>query len=450
MNEIINKRVSISGRNPDHELKTRYILPEKKVPLQEEAEKEKVNLRQFPIKTLPERVQAIANDYKESLGTQLDFVVAPMLSAVAAAAGANAVVHYGQYKNPANLWICVVGRSGTNKSAPMEQLLEPLQKKQSAMYGEYEKNYNAFCSAGAKGLPPCQKQLIISDTTAEARMQALAFNPRGVLMYRDELNGFFDDLGRYSKGGSGEVTTLLSVFSNKPISYARKTARDLRVEFPVMNIIGGTQPGVVTKVFGNEQFMLNGLNHRFVFFYPELGIFDYEEPKAVSAENAAAWEQIIDKIYLVCSQPRHFTYDNEALGFLKTYYTTETYALNQADSEYEQEMRSKFFIILHRVALVLHLLTEAAKLPANNEFASQISKSTIMNAYNVCFYLIKCSLEVARTIGAIVPPDEEVRSLLEGRSKKEIAMMLKARFPEKKQSEIADFVGAARSVFRNN
>lgn len=67
---------------------------------------------------------------------------------------------------------------------------------------------------------PQRKCHVVVNSTIEALVSALRDNPRGVLIYNDEIDSLFSNFNRYS--GSDE-SYFLSLFSGTPFKYTRKS-----------------------------------------------------------------------------------------------------------------------------------------------------------------------------------------------------------------------------------
>ena len=102
---------------------------------------------------------------------------------------------------------------------------------------------------------------------------------RGICLFRDEIKGAFDDVGRYNS--SGFVSHLLSIYDNTSFSAIRKTQEDVDVEEPLLNILGGIQPDKLSQAFQKPDFRGNGLFQRFLWTWPE----PKNEPTKYAASN---------------------------------------------------------------------------------------------------------------------------------------------------------------------
>ena len=227
------------------------------------------DLEPFPIHIFPSVVQDYINGCTECLNLVPDFMGVSVLSAVASMIGNSyqIKVKEGWVERPI-LWIAVVGYSGVRKTPSLKMIIDPLQRIDKRLYQNYcekKEQYEIEKELGGASRP-VPEQLIVGDTTIEALFPILENNPNGVLYYRDELIGWINDLTRYSKGSAEQH--WLSMYSNQSIRLNRKTTEDnLRIENPFVNVLGGIQPDVLTKLFEDER-GVNGFTNRIIFSYP--------------------------------------------------------------------------------------------------------------------------------------------------------------------------------------
>lgn len=226
------------------------------------------NNLQLPIDGLSDDAKKILESVTETYQCSRDIVLSAMYAAVGAAVGKRIRIYDGKYYNYPCLWIAVVAPSGSNKSTPVRQILRPLIDRDSANYKLYKDEMKAYRKAQDDSVEkPIFKQLLISDSTPEARNKALSISTNGILLYRDEIKGFLDDIGRYTR--SGEVSQLLSVYDNDNIIVNRKSDDTLLIEQPFMSILGTIQPDVLADAFGRDLLMNNGFVQRWMFVYPD-------------------------------------------------------------------------------------------------------------------------------------------------------------------------------------
>ena len=143
------------------------------------------------------------------------------------------------------LWTAIIGPSGTTKSPALEAALAPLYRRQAlalrdhreAMQrygvesGEYQMQLKAWQARGrAAGEPqpepPCEpvlERFWCSDVTVEALAVRLQSSPRGLLIVRDELAGWFGGFDQYKGGKGGDCAHWLTMHGARNMLVDRKT-----------------------------------------------------------------------------------------------------------------------------------------------------------------------------------------------------------------------------------
>ena len=169
-----------------------------------DADGELLRNNHLPIDTYGKLAKSLINEFSQAYKVNPDVIGAIVLLIVGGGANRKITIRAWNYINSPCFWLGVVERSGSNKSEPMTRLLKPLAAINKDLIREYNKAYADFASSGSKGTPPARQKIIIADSTPEVRNALMVTN--GLVLVRDELNGFFKDIGRYSS--SGEIENL--------------------------------------------------------------------------------------------------------------------------------------------------------------------------------------------------------------------------------------------------
>ena len=233
-----------------------------------------------PVYGLPSVMQWIIQEVATKRQTAIDFALAPALGAASIAIGSRIILRANGYENMLNLWIMMIGRSTSNKSVPMKDLYAPVYRINKSLYDSYKSKVEAIIAERANGSDrplPKTRQIIIEDSTPEARNQALEDNPHGLLNSREELTASIGDIGRYGK--SGELSALLSLRDGTSLSSNRKGEGLKYIERPFYSWVSGIQPGMLKPTFDNPKFATMGFLNRFIVMYPT------EMPRRVPREN---------------------------------------------------------------------------------------------------------------------------------------------------------------------
>lgn len=222
-----------------------------------------------PIYGLPATMQRIIREVSEKRQAAIDFALGPALGAASIAIGIRIVLNAYGYTNRLNLWIMMIGRSTANKTVPMKDIYAPLYKINNRLFDEHTEKVEAVkAERAARNDKPLPKtsQILIEDSTPEARNQALEDNPHGLLNSREELTATIGDIGRY--GSSGELSALLSLRDCTPFSSNRKGEGLKVIKAPFYSWVSGIQPDMLKPTFDNPKFLSMGFLNRFQAFYP--------------------------------------------------------------------------------------------------------------------------------------------------------------------------------------
>ncbi len=263
-----------------------------------------------------------------------DFVAAGLLAVVASRlAGTREVKIWRSWHEPAVLNCVAVAPPSAGKSPGLDVTLKPLARVERKLVVEHEKKladweqklvvaqaaekaWKAEVAAAAKaGDPPPEKPkeaelpppppypaLRLNDTTPEALHRVLLQNPRGVLVARDELSGWFGSMGRYhGKGdGSGDRAMWIEAYGARPWRIDRAGEKDPRtgqakplyVPRLAVPVLGGIQPDKLREAFGRID---DGLPSRCLFFWPDK-YPELEEPDDDAADGREQITLLIERM----------------------------------------------------------------------------------------------------------------------------------------------------------
>ena len=264
----------------------------------------------FPLEIFPKAIRDIIEALEEYENYNVDFTSASFLTVFAAAMGNTWSVRFmtGWVSRPI-IYMVLVGSPSCGKTPPLQQAVAPLLK----LDGEYDmiyckemETYRRWERMSAKqrerhSLPeememPQRKCHVVVDSTVEALIGALRDNPRGVLIYKDEIDSLLSNFNRYNSSDEGY---FLSLFSGTPFKYSRKSNNEhIFLANPYCSIIGTTQPGRLGEQFGGKR-MMNGFSSRFLKVYPEIDEMPSWNDTAMPDGVLEEWERIIRKVITV-------------------------------------------------------------------------------------------------------------------------------------------------------
>ena len=309
--------------------------------------------KQLPVHALRWEVQKIIEHYAEVFQCPKDFITSAVFGIVGTMCGRHVAIFDGKYRNHPNLWICHVAPSGSNKSSPIKALMQPMNQEESRRYKEFREKFKEF-KRNTDEEEPTLNQLTVSDVTPEGLYKILdgrAESKDGLLLYRDEIKGFIDDMGRYHN--SGEVSNYLSIWDGTTFPVTRKTQPPMYIENPFLCIMGGIQPDVFSEAFKRDLAGV-GFVQRWLFIYPDEIQKALYSDSTLDAKYEMAWNEIFEKLLAI--NDMELTLSNEAKQVYIDYYNETISRTDDADS-YISSMLSKLRIHVLKWCAITHILS---------------------------------------------------------------------------------------------
>ena len=212
-----------------------------------------------------------------------------------------------------NLWGCCIGRPSTKKSPVINAATKPLSLLEAEARKEYQESMKEFATKEkitsmavkeaerkAAGLvrkgdiqsaealllddsgdpeKPIASRHIINDATVEKLGVLLSENPKGLLLYRDELTGWIAGLNREDRQ-QDRVFWLEAFNGDGSFSYDRISREDVYIPSNTVSLLGGIQPKkllplLVAQKNGSGD---DGLVERLqLMVYPDRNSFKYTD-----------------------------------------------------------------------------------------------------------------------------------------------------------------------------
>jgi hypothetical protein len=235
----------------------------------------------FPTEMLPGGLRPWLEDIAERMQVPLEVPAAAALVALSTVVGRNLGIHPKRHDDwlvIPNLWGLVVGPPGILKTPAANEALKPLGNLSAQASKEFEdmqarnraadisrqarveaikdlmkkavKSRNQFefenleseLSALLEFKQPTERRYRVNDATVEKLVELLKDNPRGLLMYRDELFGWLRNLDKI--GREGDRTFFLESWNgNGDYTQDRIARGTIRVKGVCISIFGTIQPG---------------------------------------------------------------------------------------------------------------------------------------------------------------------------------------------------------------
>lgn len=340
----------------------------------------------FPVYVLPEPIRSFVTDAAKAIGCDASYIALPLLSGLASAIGnTHRIALKRGWTEPAIVWTAIVGESGTAKSPAMELALRAIRKRQHDAVKEhtaamkdhadavaiYERNVAQWKRVKSDTLPPAKPETPIADRcwTDDATTEALAVllqqNPRGLLMVRDELAGWFN-FDRYAGGkGGGDAAKWLEMFGGRPMVVDRKGGGTLYVPCAAVSIAGGIQPETLRRALVQEH-RDNGLAARLLLSSPPRMPKQWTEAD-VDEVTEAAVAMVFERLYSLTPEtddngdqrPRLVTLADDGKRAWVKFYNEHAHEMVNLSGD-ESAAWSKLEGYAARLTLVVHLTRWAA------------------------------------------------------------------------------------------
>lgn len=253
---------------------------------------------ELPTWGLPPELQNVVDEVTKCFQCSRDYAVASMMVATSTMLGKRVSCEFNGYKNYPSLWVAIVGRTASGKTAPLSWFFKPIDLMEKDAFKVYRNERHEWEQADPKvrGEKPELRHLLINNPSDESVLQELSAN-ESICWKTDELRTMFDSWGKYSKNGSGAIVgQLLSIFNNEIVIVTRVTKEPICIPEPNLNIIGGIQPPVLKRVMGNRGFTDDGLFQRFLFVFPEATDIPPFADNAISDQARQQWNMTIERL----------------------------------------------------------------------------------------------------------------------------------------------------------
>ena len=249
---------------------------------------------EFPTDVLTLPWQNLLGRASRGAGVRPEHVAVPLIGIASSLIGTARRVRASQsWSEPMTLWTCVVAASGDRKTPGLNVTLRALDRigqhtsdgtnearlahetrRQNAKEAakEWIVQRKAALDAEPRREPPAMPieaidpgnfiypRLFASDPTIESLAPLLVARPQGMMLIRDELSGFFANMGRY-----GGRSFWLEAWDGNRYVVERVTKRSVDIPHLLIGVIGGFQPDKLARAFQGDE---DGMYGRFLFAWP--------------------------------------------------------------------------------------------------------------------------------------------------------------------------------------
>lgn len=253
-------------------------------------------LPEFPIDAFAPRWRDLLLRTADGAGVTACHVAVPLLGIASSLVGtARRVRASRSWSEPLTLWTALVAASGERKTPALAVSIRALDSIERAnapdnrarrsahetsvqRARETLKKWKADYKAALKddrGPPPMpadavdpgnfiEPRLFVSDPTVERLANLLTARPRGMMLVRDELAGFFANMHRY--GVSARAFWLESWVGGRYIVERQHGKGSVGLDHLLIGVVGGFQPDRLARAFAGDD---DGMSARFLYAWPE-------------------------------------------------------------------------------------------------------------------------------------------------------------------------------------
>lgn len=421
----------------------------------------------FPIEIFPAPIQTYMIECNKTLDSSIDYMGCSMMWCLSLIVGnsINVQVKKG-WVETCNLWIAVVGKAGIGKTPSIENIIHPLRNANKRELQAYIKayakwqEYEALSKDERKQVEdvtkPNKSQFMVDDITLEALIDLHGQSKNAVGVFKDELNGWIKDMNKYREGSDLEF--WLSTWSGKSITVNRVTRPSIYVDRPLIPVLGGIQPTVLTNVCSDEN-KDNGFIDRMLLTFPALEV-EYYNDNELSYE-AADWyynsmisffEYMKAKFLVVDDEgeikPYTAQFSPDARKEWKRIFNDLTnYQRSDDENEYMKSMLPKQKSYIPRFALLIHILECYTSSRAELEYL-QVSGDAMRKAERLSKYFIAMSKKVKVNSMEVRSMKEIINNQKLMTKKEKFIEMYKAN-PELNRTEASELLSVSRQMIQN-
>jgi 5S rRNA maturation endonuclease (ribonuclease M5) len=385
----------------------------------------------FNLELVPATIRPWVEDHANALQVPPEYIAVAAMVALGGIIGRQigiAVKQQDRWIERPILWGAIVGRPSSGKSPALRPAYQMLSRIEAAGWDAYEResrDYEArkIVVAASRDIAkqsarkelkkgnqlaaleavessivdesePKQSRLVINDSTIEKAGEILNANPRGLVLFRDELAGWWASLDRH--GREGDRAFWLECWSGVgPYICDRIGRGSVRIEAPAVSILGGVQPGKLAEyVRGAVRcgFADDGLIQRFgLAVYPDPPRdWQYTDRTPNAEAQQACWEifkrlNAINANSVGCLHDEFvdipfLRFDQDAQGLFIEWQTDLMTRLRAGkEPPFLESHFAKYPALVARLALVIHMTVDGGGL---------VSGSALADALNWTEYLL--------------------------------------------------------------
>jgi len=435
---------------------------EKKLPTEIKQPKVSEDAIVFPTDIFPEEIQNYILECNRTLSTSIDYMSCSLLWMGSLMIGNTFCIEIKRgWREIATIWLAVVGGAGIGKSPSISIMIRPLSKINAELikryqsekkeYNEYKELSKAEKKKAHEVKEPKRSQFIVDDVTIEALINLHSQSPNGVGVFKDELAGWFKDMNKYKEGSDKEQ--WLSSWSGVGITVDRITRQSDYISRPLLPVIGGIQPGILSAFLTDEN-KDNGFLDRMLFSYPDLEVvkyiddeINYDLQKYYSNWITIAHSELKKRIVMDAGEdikPTVCRFSPDAKREWIRIFDEITDLQNSPNTiEFLKSMLPKQKSYIPRFALIINTLNSIH----NEKDLTVISKDSILKAEKLSKYFVKMN-EKMIVSNMVICESKRVSNETKGGVNEKLMAIYKAN-PDFNKAQVAKEFNISRQTIYN-
>ncbi|OJW19513.1 MAG: hypothetical protein BGO49_09350 [Planctomycetales bacterium 71-10] len=393
---------------------------------------ESPDVEPFPLDVLPGPARRLVEAAAESIGCPVDFVAAGVLGAASAAIGRSAELEIKPgYRESAALFIASVGGPSSGKTPALNAAFKPVRGIAARLNEQWKQKCEEWKRSKddeGRGEKPIPERVLTTDPTREALAPILQANPRGITIAAGELTKFVLGMDQYKSGKGADRPFYLDAWSGVAVDVdrAKNSLEPIVVPHPFITVAGGLTPDM-TSSLAESKGRDDGFMARFLFAYPDRVSRPYHEdgiPVGVSED----WRRLVESLWARTMIPTDFG-PRPHLAVLATDArrpwadACNAHRLEMQAFDFPRSLEGawgKLEQYAGRLALVLHLMHDAAPLQGVVHPVRPVEAATIAMAWRLVGYFKSHAHRFYAQGRATIVPDD-ARSILTWARKAEAA-----------------------------
>ncbi len=398
----------------------------------------------LPTDGLPKRFVEYCQHIAECRNVPLEVTLLSALTVAGAAIGGWVKLRMGAYVNNASLQTLIVASSTAGKSAPLDDIVEPLKVIDRELIKSYKAEKAKWDAENKTASNPSKKpkrtQFLPKGETDAAIRAFVMDNERGGLYYADEMMSFFKSLG--TRNNVNGCQRLIEIINGSGVKIDLKT-EDLDVKNEsFLAMLGGLQPELLPNTFKEEHIASGLLPRLSCVTFSKL---PYRQKRIPDTAQATYWDRTVNSLRLFGNTKWTFTLTDEATQvFNEEDYkfntsNTDNPELSKRENWYREIAWSKTAVTVYRMVLIAHVLRTIDNHPDNSFGHYSVEADIVRWAFSCVPYLVRQKMQVFKDISGQEKPRSD-REVI-----REFAAMVRRKGREVNQTALAEVTGIARN-----